>query len=424
MNRRIKYLLYKDFLMLRRDIGGIILMFLMPVLLVMLMANLQDSTLNFVKGNKIPLLLVNSDSGELGAAVVKEIESSGLFDIEFDTTEAYNTPESMEDRISPGDNMIGIFIPEDATKRIRGNVQKFVIGAFNGINDIPLDDIIDITVLVDPAAKGSFHTVLMSTLRERSQKVQFEYIMREISNQVNDISPVAVNTANFSGEQFRIEDKFVTREGSNIMPNSVQHNVPAWSLFAIFFIVVSLAGNIIKEREGGSFTRLLTMPCTYAEYLISKSAIYLIVALIQFTLMLLIGVYVLPLTGLPALELGHSLTALFFIGFSVAVAAIGYGIAIGNIARTHQQASVFGAVSVVILAAIGGVWIPLFLMSPQMQLISKLSPMNWGMSGFYSIFLRDEGLLSVLPESFALLLFGVACFMLALYSRNKMKMFS
>lgn len=424
MNRRIKYLLYKDYLMLKRDVGGIILMFLMPVLLVILMANLQDSTLNFVKGNKIPLLLVNRDSGELGAAVVKEIESSGLFAIEYDSASQYQSPVMMEGRISPGDNMIGIFIPEDATQRIKGNVQKFVVGAFNGIEEIPLDEIVSINVLVDPAAKGSFHSVLMSTLRERSQKVQFEYIMREISNQVNDISPVAVNTSNFSGEQFTIVDKFVTREGSDIMPNSVQHNVPAWSLFAIFFIVISLGGNIIKEREGGSFTRLLTMPCTYAEYLISKSIVYLVVALAQFSLMLFIGVKILPLTGLPSLELGHSYSALFFMGFSVAVAAIGYGVAIGNLARTYQQASVFGAVSVVILAAVGGVWIPLFLMSPQMQLISKLSPMNWGMSGFYSIFLRDEGFLSVLPEGIALLIFGLTCFLIALYSRKKLKIYS
>lgn len=419
MNRRIKYLLYKDYLILKRDVAGIILMFLMPVLLVILMANLQDSTLNFVKGNKIPLLLVNLDKGELGTAVVNEIESSGLFDIEFDSVGLYHSPAMMEKRISPGDNMIGIFIPENATTRIRGNVQKFVIGAFNGIEGIPLDDKISINVLVDPAAKGVFHSVLMSTLRERSQKVQFEYIMREISNQVNDISPVAINTATFSGEQFTIEDKFVTRVGSNIMPNSVQHNVPAWSLFAIFFIVISLAGNIIKEREGGSFTRLLTMPCSYAEYLISKATVYLIVALAQFTLMLFIGVKVLPLTGLPALELGQSLTALFFMGFSVAVAAIGYGIAIGNLARTYQQASVFGAVSVVIMAAVGGVWIPLFLMSPGMQLISKLSPMNWGMSGFYSIFLRDEGFLSVIHEGIALLAFGLVCFIIALYTRRR-----
>ena len=51
---RLKYLLYKDFIMLFRDIGGIILMFIMPAILVVLMATLQDTTLNVVKGVEIP----------------------------------------------------------------------------------------------------------------------------------------------------------------------------------------------------------------------------------------------------------------------------------------------------------------------------------------------------------------------------------
>lgn len=262
----------------------------------------------------------------------------------------------------------------------------------------------------------------LGTLREKAQKVQFEFIMKEITKQVNEISPVVVSPTNFSGEQFIIDAKFARKGKSEIAPNSVQHNVPAWSLFAIFFIVISLSGSIIKEREAGSFTRLLTMPCSYAEYLLSKSITYLMVALLQFALMLIIGVYLLPLFGLPSLELGHSYFALFFMGFSAAVSAIGYGVAIGNIARTHQQASVFGAVSVVLLAAIGGVWIPVFLMSPEMQIISKLSPLNWGMSGFYSLFLRDEGIMSILPESGAMLLFGAGCFFLALLYNRKYRM--
>ena len=421
MNNRLKYLLYKDFIMLGRDFAGIILMFIMPIALVILMANLQDSTLNAVKGTKIQLLLVNKDKGELGEAIVKEIVSTGLFQIETDGVESINSPADMEKRISPAENLLGIFIPENSTEMIRGNVQRFVVSAFNGVQKEPFRDEIKLSIILDPQAKGSFYTVLMSTLRERAQKVQFEYILKEITNQVNTISPVIVSTGNFSGEQFTIDARFATRTGSNIVPNSVQHNVPAWSLFAIFFIVVSLSGNIIKEREGGSFTRLLTMPCTYAEYLMSKGITYLSVALIQFGVMLLIGVYVLPLTGLPSLELGQSLFSLFFVGFASAVAAIGYGIAIGNVASTSQQASVFGAVSVVIMAAVGGVWIPQFLMSPHMQIISMLSPMNWGMSGFYSLFLRDEGFLAILPEGLALIAFGFACFMIALYSRRQIR---
>ena len=41
-----------------------------------------------------------------------------------------------------------------------------------------------------------------------------------------------------------------------LIPNSVQHNVPAWTLFAIFFIIVPLSINIVKEKSQGTFVRL------------------------------------------------------------------------------------------------------------------------------------------------------------------------
>ncbi len=413
---RMKYLLLKDFILLKRDIGGIILMFVMPIVLVVLMANLQESTFNVVKGVKIPLLLINNDAGELGSAIEREIESSGIFEI---TRGEGSAVSDMEIKISVSEYLLGIFIPEEATEMIKGNVQRYVVSAFNGIERAPFKEDVKLTIVVDPTANGSFYSLIMSTIQEKAQKVQFDFIMNEITSQVNDLSPVVISADNFSGEQFTVDAKFAIPDESNIVPNAVQHNIPAWSLFAVFFIVVSLAGNIIKERESGSFTRLLTMPCTYVEYLLSKALMYMIVALLQFAIMLLIGIYLIPYIGLPALETGHSISALIFMALSAAVAAIGYGIAIGNIARTHQQASVFGAVSVVIFAAIGGIWIPIFIMSPLMQIISKLSPLNWGMSGFYQIFLRDEGLISVLPYGGALLLFGVICFIAALLYKNK-----
>lgn len=405
--------------MLFRDIGGIILMFIMPAILVVLMATLQDTTLNVVKGIDIPLLFINKDKGVLGSAVYKEINNCGLFKISTDIEGKVPTKEEMESMISSSKYLIGIYIPEGSTNKIKGNVKRYVANAFNGIDTPPLKEDVTLSILIDPTAKGYFFTVLMSTLRERAQKVQFDLIMKEINHEVNAISPISVTTDNFSTEQFSIDAKFARNVKSEITPNSVQHNVPAWSLFAIFFIVIPLSGSLIRERESGSFTRLLTMPCSYSEYLISKSITYLFVAFLQFILMLIIGVYLLPLFGLPSLELGRSYFALFFMGFSAAVSAVGYGVAIGNIAWTHQQSSVFGAVSVVLLAAIGGIWIPIFVMSPEMQVISKLSPMNWGMSGFYSIFLRDEGIMSILSESIAMILFGVICFFLALLYNHK-----
>lgn len=83
-----------------------------------------------------------------------------------------------------------------------------------------------------------------------------------------------------------------------------------------------------------------------------------------------------------------------FCGF----AAIGYGILVGTIAKTQEQSAPFGSTSVIILAAIGGVWVPVFAMPEMMQIVAKCSPMNWGLNAFYDVMLRRVGIVDVLPE--------------------------
>jgi ABC-2 type transport system permease protein len=252
-------------------------------------------------------------------------------------------------------------------------------------------------------------------MREYAAAIQNEFVNREIIKCVNRIVPFPIGDIEINSNPMQIREQYAQLDESRIIPNSVQHNVPAWGMFAIFFIVVSLSGNIIKEREDGSFIRLLTMPCPYWLYVLSKMITYLVVCLLQLTLMFIMGMYVLPLLGLPALALGHSLLALVLMSFSASLAAIGYGIVIGKIAASNQQASIFGSISVVILAAIGGVWIPTFVMPQTMQIISKFSPLNWGISGFYDIFVRDGNWISVLPKSAALLLFFILCTSIAVF---------
>jgi ABC-2 type transport system permease protein len=78
---------------------------------------------------------------------------------------------------------------------------------------------------------------------------------------------------------------------------------------------------------------------------------------------------------------------------------------VGTIAGTHQQAAAFGAVSIIILAAIGGLWVPVYLMPTIMRNFSVVSPLNWAMTGFYNIFLRQGGVASIVTPAVKLLSF-------------------
>ena len=419
-------LLYKDYLLLVRDFWGVVLLFLMPWALVLMMTYLQDSTFRSINENRIPLYLLNNDQDSLGEMVNRQILGSNIFDVSTDVDGRVLSEKEVEEAVSRGDFLIGLIIPENATKRLRVNVQRDVERAFNidseegadndnddnddanaltqlSISQHPLE----VELLIDPTTKQSFRTTLIQAIRENALIVQNNLLLSEITRQVNRIVPIPVNLNIDTGELILINESYAQSDKAKIVPNSTQHNVPAWSMFAIFFIVISLAGNMIREREIGCFNRLMTMPCSFHSYILSKVSVYICVCLLQLALMILTGMFLIPLFGLPALKLGHSILALLAMSVSSSLAAIGYGLAIGSIARTNQQASIFGAVSVVILAAIGGVWIPTFIMPHFMRVISNISPLNWGLNGFNEIFVRDAGLCDILPYASASLVFFV-----------------
>jgi ABC-2 type transport system permease protein len=410
-------LVYKDFLLLIRDKGGLAMLFLMPAALVLIMTYLQDNTFRSINESGIRLVLLNQDNDSLGIIIERQLEKSNIFNISKTIGHKQPTGEMVEKAVASGDYQIGIIIPEHATKTIRKNVKYNVALAFAGIPADPKKcDSVRFTIFIDPTTKTSFRTTLLGSIREFSAKVENEITLNEITQEVNKRVILPVSNLGLAGKgAVYYREEYAAAGIHKIIPNSVQHNVPAWMLFAMFFIVIPFAGNMIKEREEGNLARLLTMPCSYSTVLLSKIIVYLIVCLLQFILILFMGMYLFPHINLPALVIGGTWIVLMLMGLASALAAVGYGIAIGTIAQSHQQASVFASISIMILAAIGGIWVPVFAMPPIMRHLSVLSPLNWGLNGFYDIFIRNAGFMTILPNCIWLLLFFGFCLALSVY---------
>jgi ABC-2 type transport system permease protein len=164
---------------------------------------------------------------------------------------------------------------------------------------------------------------------------------------------------------------------------------------------------MINEKERGLATRLRVMPGSRLQALGAKIAVFVAVGLIQFILLLVFAKLVFPLFHLPLLVLGHEKAALFMMALATTLAATGYSVLVGTVARTHDQAAVFGMVSVIILAAIGGIWVPVFMMTNLMQAASIISPLNWSLDGFYDILLRGGGVRMIAGNFAALIGFFV-----------------
>ena len=405
---KIIALIYKDILLLVRDRAGMLFLFAMPLVLVLVMTGIQYGAVENASRKSFSLLLLNGDDGEVGKALSDGLGSQDMFVVT--VADSSLTAASVQSKVREGSYLIGVCIPEHTTEALLDGIECG-LGKMVGLDLFPgCDTIPPIELFFDPTVNASFRAAALSCLREVSSRIEREMLLAAIAESVSnyypdaayrvsrpDIQTLCINEVTFSKDLFK----------TNI--NVTEHNVPAWTLFAIFFIIISLSGGMIKERNDGSFSRLLAMSCSYSEYLLGKTVVYEAVCLLQFLLVVLMGRLVFPLVGLPAFTMHGAFALCLATVFFCALAAIGIGLLLGTLASTHQQSSVLGAVIVVVLSAIGGIWVPTFLMPHLFEVVSVVSPLNWGIDAFYDVMLRGKGLSSIIPNLSALLGLAIVC---------------
>ena len=92
---------------------------------------------------------------------------------------------------------------------------------------------------------------------------------------------------------------------------------------------------------------------------------------------------------------------------AISFAAISFAIFIANISSTSEEATTIGGVSNIVLAALGGIMVPKFIMPEFMQNISSFSPMNWGLEGLLEIFVLGGNFIDIQKYVFYLIIFGL-----------------
>jgi ABC-2 type transport system permease protein len=404
----------KEFLLLIRDPGGLTLIFLMPLALVVVMALIQDNTFRGWQETKIEVLLVDEDHGFLGTALERTFRTSPNIRAVKEIDGKPLTVEEARLLVRSGKYKTAVIVP----KRASGDLQKKTKKAVNRLlahygftekqpvtKELPA---VNLQILFDPAIKPNYKQTLLSAVEKMAAKVQSDEFMDEVQKYLSKTTQKPKISMDLS-EMINVSQEIaVENENRGMALNAVQHNVPAWSMFAMFFILFPLAGNLIKEREEGSMLRLRLISGSQLPVIAGKFFFYLFVCFLQLFSMVCVGLYGMPLLGLDKLILGSNYSGIIFTGLAVAMAATGYGLLIAVYFKTPQQALSFGSISVVILAAVGGVWVPVFVMPEIMQSISPYSPLNWGLTAFNDLFLRNASTTVILPELVKLVIFSIA----------------
>lgn len=462
-------LIKKDLLLLWRDKAGLALLFLMPAILVLVISLVHDTALQATQNPSLALLFINNDkAGLLSNKIEKSLSNSECFKMYTQIDGKTPTLAEAQRAISKGDFEFCIILPEGMSQEFNNLAQKLLldlipVSASMGSNytvawpaqdlnkpDVPsyLDTslatlrkkaLTDIRVILDPAIPKIFRETILNVVSRTVIMTEMEMMLGSLPSIISQARGTGINQpwfpetgsassdlgmekrgldqnndhgqkrpeeiSQYDGFLVKIKEDFTAHQENNLRPTSTQQNVPAWTMFAMFFIVIPLSGQLITERQNGTLRRILVAPVGYFTVLLSKLAVYLTVCLSQFLLMLWVGFKVLPLFGSPSLEIGTNYSALLAVAVAAALAATGFGIAVGTIMHNHQQASTFGAVIIIIAAALGGVMVPVYVMPTIMQKLSVISPLAWGLNAFLDVFLRHGHLFSVWPNIVKLVAF-------------------
>ncbi|HVF16273.1 MAG TPA: ABC transporter permease [Steroidobacteraceae bacterium] len=384
----------KEFLLLMHDWHALLLLFLMPLAFLVIMSLAMQDEFAQRAGQKIRVAVIDRDQSDASRALVAALSNGGTVSLRTAKAE----PVLREQMNEEGD-AFGIEIKQGYGRTLAQAAS-------------PLSLRVVLVVAADTTRQTEL--IFAGTLREILARERLTAILGPLAV----LSRSGTNGFDTANSQPAIE--YAYRAGSGTQaPSAVQQNVPAWLVFGAFFVVIPLSNTLIRERQQGTLRRLRTMPVGQGTLLAGKLAPYFLVNMVQVTLMMLAGCWLVPALGGEALQLHGSMIALGLVCAAVSLAALGYALLISSITRTTEQASLLGGAGNLILAAIGGIMVPKFVMPEAMQHLTNISPMAWGLEGFLDVLLRNGGTGDVLKEVAALSLFGIVTLAIAWWVQTK-----
>lgn len=381
-------LMKKEWLLLLRDWHALLLLFAMPAAFILVMSLAMQHGFSVQRTVSIHYFLLDQDHSAASAALVKQLASAQGF------------------QALPADAP-----PAQLLARVHRDQVQFLVEIPRGFDDaMQSADPVAVRMRAGPGVEPAVYRLFEMSLRSALSQV---YLGVKLAPLKAHLPP------GDAAVDFTVPDKLLQAEslyqenGAHRIPTSVQQSVPAWLLFAMFFIAIPLSTTWVQERQQGTYARLRSMGVNASSLLLGKLLPYVAINLLQVVLMLAIGVWLVSWLGGEPLTLGQAPLALAVMALAASFAAVAYALLIANLVSTAEQATIFTGVANLLMAAVGGIMVPVFLMPPVMQTLSHYSPMGWGLDGFLNVFLRQGGLHAVAADALLLCAFGIVCLLLA-----------
>jgi ABC-2 type transport system permease protein len=411
-------ILAKEVKILIRDRQALALLFAMPAFFILVMSYALEGV--FEGGTKtrpFEVVVVNRDPGRLSREVIADLKGAEGF-VLLDAVDGIPmTQERAEELVRQGQYPLALLIPEGFSERTLS------------LTEDPARKVA-VTFIHDPATnirllagiKGTMQGIilrrtLLATLPARLKKGWAAEMgplaafagpdSKSMERQIDELLAKAGKGAETSPEVVFLS-RSPNGRAPGRFPSATEQNVPAYTIFGVFFIVLTLASSFIQEKKEGTFQRILSAPLSKATLLVGKILPYYLINLVQIVLMFAVGVFFFHM------KLGDPM-ALILVSLALALAANGLGLLVASLGKTEAQVNGLSVFLAITLSALGGMLVPAYIMPGAMKTISLFTPHAWALAGYQDIIVRGLGVRQVLPEVGILLAFSGLFFVFALW---------
>jgi ABC-2 type transport system permease protein len=374
MFHRILAIAKKEYRQLKRDTRMLFIVFFFPVVLLAIFGYAINFDVKHIK-----IAVYDQDKSDYTREYVDGLISSEYFDLVKYVSDDNEIKTLLDEKIVQA----VIVFPNDLSRRLNNNEEVKIQYLVDGVDGNTA------TVIVNYVNAATF---------SYSLKLTEEYLA-------------------VTGKKMYVPISLEPRFWFNPELVSVLFLIPGlMGMILIITAVISVSLSIVREKERGTIEQINVSPLSSLELIIGKILPYIVISLINATIVLTAG-YVLfgvAIKGDPLLLLLGTLTFLF--------AAIGLGIFISTVADSQQVAFQAANVSSLLPSLIlSGFIFPIESMPTVIQWVTNITPAKFYIVILRAILLRGAGLSAFWDQLIYLLIFGIVFIGLATIVNRKAK---
>lgn len=405
---------WNEIQVLFKDLGSLALLLLLPLLIAGLInapqiaswANEEEPQVSF------NLAVVNEDTGPYGVAIVDALKDIDVLNVS-DVTNLAVADEQVANRLVEA----ALFIPPGFSEQVNTyeptslNVivdptQEATVGLISGI----LDSVASEVNLV-----GEIRYGIRSVMAESSAFTKLDPAMQQgIEAQTLGVIMTRLNEKRTEPTIAVVSQDMAGKTAAVLQNIAVVAMMPGIAILFSFFVTTVLTASFYREKDDGSFRRLLAAPISRSAVISGKMVAYILLVFLQLGLLIVLA------NLLFNMPVGDSPLGLFLVILALALAVTATGMFITAFSHTQKQANAWAMIASIVLGVMGGCLygmpVPLvFRTEGFLGTLSRLTPQGNAMDAIIRLMAEGATLVDVLPQIGAMLAIMVVLYAAAIW---------